>query len=236
MVSFLFFRFAREVEAFWLNSFSEDRNEREENDSEDEEWEVVLHDFKPSKKVAWVDEECRSEEGSDEIVGDEVEIFHFSNSCDKGCEGSHDRYKSCVDDGFPSVFVKEMLCFVEVFLFDEFFSEFGLRDFWSEEFSDFVIHAISEHCCDKDYQPNQVNAEFVARIVSQCTSSKKKRIPRQKRHNHDSSFYENNRKEDEQNPKSILIEKFDQMLVDMEDKVDSKFEKIDKVIHCGNYT
>lgn len=130
-----------------------------------------MHDFESSKEISSVDKERSSEEGSDEIEGNKIHIFHLSNSRYKGCKSSHDWHKSRVNNSFSSVFVKEVLGFVHVFLFDEFWV--FLSDFWTEEFSDFVVHTISEHGSDENYEPDEVDIEVVCWVVRKGSSCEK---------------------------------------------------------------
>ena len=131
------------MKSFWLEPFSENWNQREENNSQNKKCEIFLNHFKSSEEVSCIDEERRSQKSSNNIEWNEVEVFHFSNPCYEWGKSPYNRDKSCIDDRLPSMFVEEMLRFIKIFLFDKFFSEFGLCDFWTKEFSDFVIHTIS---------------------------------------------------------------------------------------------
>ena len=131
------------MESFWLEPFSENWDQREENNSQNKKCEIFLNHFKSSEEVSCIDEERRSQKSSNKIEWNEVKVFHFSNSCYKWGKSSYNRDKSCIDDRLSSVFIKEVLGFIKVFLFDKFFSKFGLNNFGTKKFSDFIVHTIS---------------------------------------------------------------------------------------------
>lgn len=68
-------------------------------------------------------------------------VGHFPNSGYERCKSSDDGDKSCINNCLSSMFFIEMMSFFQMFFFDSFI--FFTENFWSEEFSDFIIYGIS---------------------------------------------------------------------------------------------
>ena len=89
------------MKSFCLEPFSENRDQRQENNSQNKKREIFLNHFKSSEEVSCIDEERRSQKSSNNIEWNEVEVFHFSNPRYKWGKSPYNRDKSCIDDRLP---------------------------------------------------------------------------------------------------------------------------------------
>lgn len=142
--------------------FNQHWQERKHDNRQNNHRKSLLHKFQASKEIPSIHKKQGPEQGSNNIKGNELFILHLSYARYKRRKGSHNRNKSCVDDRFPSVFIVKVLRFFEMFFFDSLV--FSAEDLWSEKFPDFVVDRISDHRCEKNNNPNQMNTDAICRI------------------------------------------------------------------------
>ena len=156
---FLFYFFSMTV---MLVSFNQDWKIWKDDDSDNQETEMFLDNRNSSKEEPRIYKWCWPKKCSEKIVVEEWGIFHISDSSYERSKGSHDRYKSSVDDCFPSVFLIKVLGFFKVFLFDSLW--FHFEDFWSEEFSNLIVETISKYCSHEDKKPEYMDIDMIHRV------------------------------------------------------------------------
>ena len=143
-------------------SFNQDWKIWKDDNSDNQKTEMFLDNRNSSKEESCIYEWCWPKKCSEKIVVEEWGIFHISDSSYERGKGSHDRYKSSVDDCFSSVFLIKVLSFFKVFLFDSFW--FHFEDFWSDEFPNFIVKAISKYCGYEDKKPEYMNIDMIHRV------------------------------------------------------------------------
>ena len=133
-----------------------------DDDSDNQKTEMFLDNRNGSKEEPRIYKWCWPKKCSEKIIVEEWGIFHISNSSYEWSKGSYNRYKSRVDDCFPSVFLIKVLSFFKVFLFDSFW--FHFEDFWSEEFSNLIVETISKYCGYEDEKPEYMDIDMIHRV------------------------------------------------------------------------
>ncbi len=159
-----------------FDPFNHNRQERKQNNRDYNQTKSLLHKLQTSKKITCIDKECRPKCCSNHIERKEMLIAHFPNSCYKRGKSPYNRNKPCIDNRFPTMLFVEVMSLFQMLLFDSFV--FSAKDFWSKEFSDFIVYTISNYCGSKDDHPYQVNTDSIFRISCQGPSSEKQRISR----------------------------------------------------------
>ena len=177
-----------------LVSFNQDWKIWKDDDSDNQKTEMFLDNRNSSKEESCVYEWCWPEKCSEKIVVEEWGIFHIPDPSYERSKGSYNWYKSSVDDCFSSVFLIKVLSFFKIFLLDSLW--FHFEDFWSEEFSNFIVETISKHCSYEDEKPEYMDIDMIHRVSCQGSWSKEEWISGKKWHNNKSCFNEDNTEDD----------------------------------------
>ena len=116
----------------------------------------------------------------------------------------------------PPCFFVERVGFLQIRLAEDFGIGVG-KEFSPEKLADHEVGGIAQNRGGQKQRDHDMNIH--AADCGNPARGKQQRIARQKRRNHQTGFAENNQKQHRVNPYAVLRGNLDQMLVDVEDKI-----------------
>lgn len=167
-------------------------DERDEDDAENDDGEMLFHRRQIAEEVATEDKDRRPEKIATDTIGQKTRIGHATDTRDKWRKGTNDRHKSGNDNGFAAVLFVELVGFLQVFFLDK-PGLLSLQDLVADQFADVIVGVVSDNRCAE----NQDEDELDVQRSSACegSRSKQQRIARQDRCHHQTSLTKNHQKQ-----------------------------------------
>ena len=92
----------------------DDGQHRDDDDADDQQSEVLTDGWQITEEMACIDKRGDPQQASDEVESQEPLVSHGSHSCDEWCKGSHYGQEASHDDGFATMFGKEILRLIQM--------------------------------------------------------------------------------------------------------------------------
>jgi len=105
--------------SFFTYDFDDGGHYRENDNRKDDQREVAFDDGHIPEEVAAEDEKRNPEQAAYDVIGEELQISHFTDAGDKRCESPDNRHESSDDDGLSTVFFIKPMGAVDVLFFEE---------------------------------------------------------------------------------------------------------------------
>ena len=102
-----------------FDDFQHGGDERDEDDGEDHQFEVLFHEGDVAEEVAQESEDRHPHDPAHHVIGDEFAVFHGPHPGHEGREGADDRDEAGQDNGLAAVLIVKFLGTVEVFFLEE---------------------------------------------------------------------------------------------------------------------
>lgn len=103
----------------FADSFVENGQQREDDDAQGYEGEVLLDDRNVAEEVTAAYEEGNPDNSADNIILSKGCVVHFAYACYEGSEGTDNGHETGQEDGFVTMLFVESRGFVNVLRFNE---------------------------------------------------------------------------------------------------------------------
>ena len=80
-----------------------------------------------------------------------MDVGHFAYPGDEWGKGAHNGYETRQDNGFATIFLKEGVCAVQIFFFQE--TYFAAKSAWPDIMTNPIIYCISQDCGCTEQNP-----------------------------------------------------------------------------------
>lgn len=130
---------------FVFEKFYPHGDDRNEDDTDNDEREMLFDEWDVAKKVPCKGKEKNPDKSTKNVIPEKFSIIHFSYPCHKRGKGADDGDKSSQKNRFPAVFVVKRLCFVNMILIN--WNPRIVDQFLAKKMSNPIIRCIPEKCC-----------------------------------------------------------------------------------------
>lgn len=205
--------------------FDDGGKDRDDDDGDDEQLEVMLYERQVSEKVACIAEQRHPGGSADQVEQHEAGVMHSAHSGDERCESTDDGHEPRENDGFAAVFFVERLRLVYVALLEN----PGIRiaeEPAAEEVADHVVAGVAGYGGGEEDQHEEVYFERHAGQGRNSPCDEQQRVAGQERGDDQPGFAEDDEEQDGVCPQVVVLDDTDEVLIDMQNEIQQKLHKL----------
>src|SRR5262245_13484931 len=125
-----------------LDPFNHRRGNREDDDGQDDQRKVPLHDRQVAKVIPPKDKERRPQEAPADVIDHEPPIRHTTDASDKGGERTDDGNETGDNDRLAPVSLVELMRTLQMLPFEE--TILTVKGTWAKAVADAVVHCVTQ--------------------------------------------------------------------------------------------
>ena len=202
-------------------SFNQRRQDRNEDDRQNHQREVLLHHRNVPEQVAGRNEAPDPQETPEHAESQEAQVVHPPDARDERGEGADDGHEARDDDRLDAVFLVELMGALQVRAVEP-ARAFAAEDLRPDEIADPVVGRIAE---DRgEHQQKGYGVDIERAFGRQGSHREEQRVAGQKRRHDQSRLAEDDRKQNGVRKAAVARDQINQVCVEVENDVNEVFD------------
>ncbi len=194
------------------DEFEGDREERDDDDADHDELEVLLDDGYVAEEIAGTEDAPDPDQSADHVEGEEAAVVHRADACHEGGEGADDGNEAGDDDRLAAVTVEELLRLLQVVHVQP-ADVFAAEDLGAQDLAEVVVRGIAQDGGDAEEHAERDDVEAAFWTGSECADCKEKRVTGKERHDHQAGLAKDDCEEDGVGPGAVIVRQLFEVLV-----------------------